>query len=83
MTNVARHGGGHAGVGAPSVTDSGQLELDVEDHGRGALTLSAPRRGLGIVTMREPAALISAAPIEFTRPREGGTLVRVSVPLEN
>jgi signal transduction histidine kinase len=30
--------------------------------------------------MRERAALVGGT-IEFTRPREGGTLVRVSVPL--
>ena len=52
------------------------LELDIEDHGKGT-HLSAPRRGLGIVTMRERAALVGGT-IEFTRPREGGTLVRVS-----
>ena len=38
--------------------------------------------GLGIVTMRERAALVGGT-IEFARPREGGTLVRVRVPLDN
>jgi len=32
------------------------------------------------VTMRERAALVGGT-IEFTRPREGGTLIRVRVPL--
>ena len=72
----------HAGVTQAWVrlrfTDS-RLELDIEDHGKGT-HLSAPRRGLGIVTMRERAALVGGT-IEFTRPRDGGTLVRVSVPL--
>jgi signal transduction histidine kinase len=56
------------------------LELDIEDHGVG-MNEAKPRRGLGIVTMRERAALVGGT-IEFTRPREGGTLVRVRVPVE-
>jgi signal transduction histidine kinase len=55
------------------------LELDIEDHGVG-MNAATRRRGLGIVTMRERAALVGGT-IEFTRPREGGTLVRVRVPI--
>lgn len=78
LTNVARHSGvTQAWV---SLRFNGSfLELDIEDHGSGTHP-STPRRGLGIVTMRERAALVGGT-IEFTRPREGGTLVRVRVPL--
>jgi len=78
LTNVARHAGVTQAWVRLRITGS-LLELDIEDHGTGTL-LSAPRRGLGIVTMRERAALVGGT-IEFTRPREGGTLVRVRVPL--
>jgi signal transduction histidine kinase len=79
LTNVARHSGAkHAWVRL-RVAD-GLLELEVEDHGAGMNT-ATPRRGLGIVTMRERAALVGGT-IEFARPRQGGTLVRVRVPVE-
>ena len=55
------------------------LELDVEDHGRG-LDGATDRRGLGIVTMRERAELVGGT-IEFLQPQEGGTLVRLQVPM--
>jgi signal transduction histidine kinase len=77
LNNVARHSGAkHAWVRL-RVTDS-LLELDIEDHGVG-MNAATRRRGLGIVTMRERAALVGGT-IEFARPREGGTLVRVRVP---
>jgi signal transduction histidine kinase len=76
LTNVARHAGATYAWVRLRFTGS-LLELDIEDHGKGT-DLSAPRRGLGIVTMRERAALVGGT-IEFTRPREGGTLVRVRV----
>ncbi len=40
-----------------------------------------PRRGLGIVGMRERAALVGGT-IAFERPSQGGTRVRLHVPLE-
>jgi signal transduction histidine kinase len=40
----------------------------------------ALRRGIGMVAMRERAALLRGK-IEFIRPNEGGTLVRLDVPL--
>jgi len=78
LTNVARHAGVTKAWVRLRFTGS-LLELDIEDHGKGT-DPSAPRRGLGIVTMRERAALVGGT-IEFTRPSEGGTLVRVRVPL--
>jgi len=78
LNNVARHSGVKQAwvrlrIAAPF------LELEIEDHGTG-MQHSTPRRGLGIVTMRERAALVGGM-VEFTRPRDGGTLVRVRVPV--
>ena len=83
LSNVARHSGAReAWVRLYFKPDT--LTLDVEDHGRGFD--SARQRpaagGLGVVTMRERAALISGT-IAFQRPAEGGTLVRLTVPLLN
>jgi signal transduction histidine kinase len=78
LTNIARHSGAKQAWVRLRVT-ADRLELEVEDHGAG-MPSAAPRRGLGIVTMRERAALIGGT-IECSRPREGGTLVRVRVPL--
>jgi signal transduction histidine kinase len=79
LTNVARHAGapeawirlGYAG---------GQLTLDVEDHG-GGMPRSGGRRGLGLVAMRERAALVGGT-LEIARPEQtDGTLVRLHVPV--
>ena len=78
LSNVARHSGATRAWVRLRVA-AGLLELDIEDHGVG-MGVATPRRGLGIVTMRERAALVGGT-IEFARPREGGTLVRVRVPV--
>jgi signal transduction histidine kinase len=78
LSNVARH----AGVKDVRVrlhSDGRVLELDVEDHGRG-LSSTTGRRGLGIIAMRERAALVGGT-LEFVRPPAGGTLIRLRVPL--
>jgi len=80
LNNVARHSGAKQAWVRLRVT-AGLLELDIEDHGAG-MNGATPRRGLGIVTMRERAALVGGT-IEFIRPREGGTLVRVRVPVKD
>ncbi len=57
------------------------LELEVEDRGIGLSPESdAASRGMGMVAMRERAQLLSGK-IEFLRPENGGTLVRLHVPL--
>jgi signal transduction histidine kinase len=73
----------HAGSGQMWVRlrfAPGALELEVEDHGRG-FAIDRPRRGIGIVAMRERAGLLGGT-LEFARPQEGGTLVRLTVPIE-
>jgi signal transduction histidine kinase len=60
----------------------GRLRLEVEDRGVGlpAGQNAGARRGIGMVAMRERAELLRGK-IEFLRPSEGGTLVRLDVPL--
>jgi signal transduction histidine kinase len=75
---VARHSGArHAWVRLHA--KDGMIMLDVEDHGKG-LNGAGSGRGLGIVGMRERAELLGGT-IEFLRPPEGGTLVRLKVPM--
>jgi signal transduction histidine kinase len=79
LNNVARHSGAErAWVRVRSQADV--LELEVEDHGKG-LAADTRGRGLGLVAMRERAELLGGT-IEFLRPHDGGTLVRLRVPLE-
>ncbi len=78
LNNVVRH----AGTDRAWVRlrhDGGVLELEVEDHGKGFGL--AQNRGLGLVTMRERADLLGGS-IEFLTPSNGGTLVRLTVPIE-
>ncbi|MQA29897.1 MAG: sensor histidine kinase [Luteitalea sp.] len=80
LSNVARH----AGVDRAWVRlrfAPARLELEIEDHGKG-IDVESPRRGLGIVGMRERASLLGGA-IAFSRPDEGGTLVRLTLPLDD
>jgi signal transduction histidine kinase len=66
-------------VGAKADMSAG---LDVgHGHGRTADRDASPaRRGLGLVTMRERAEILDGT-LEFLRPQEGGTLVRLTVPM--
>jgi signal transduction histidine kinase len=81
LSNVARHAGtNRATVRMQFSENEDALALEVEDHGKG-LTGGGRSRGLGVVTMRERAALVGGT-IEFLQPREGGTIVRLRVPLE-
>jgi signal transduction histidine kinase len=79
ITNVARHAGtDRAWVRLRS--DAGTLELEIEDHGKG-YEIGTARGGLGLVTMRERAELLGGT-LELLRPRDGGTLVRLQVPMK-
>jgi signal transduction histidine kinase len=78
LANVARHSGAkRASVRLRSSNDL--LELEVEDHGAG-FKAERSQRGLGLIAMRERAALLRGS-LEVTRPPQGGTLVRLRVPL--
>jgi signal transduction histidine kinase len=79
LSNVSRHSGtDRARVRLRYLP--GALELEVEDHGSGVAPRPG-RRGLGLVAMRERAELVGGS-IEFSRPDEGGTRVRLRVPLD-
>jgi len=79
LNNLARHSGTRqAWVRLRFLPEA--LELEVEDHGAGFVGQAA-RSGIGLVAMRERAELLSGT-IEFLKPAEGGTLVRLKVPIE-
>jgi signal transduction histidine kinase len=80
LNNVARHSGaGEAWVRLRYLPQL--LELEIEDHGQG-FSAQVPRNGIGLVAMRERAALLHGT-LEFTKPAAGGTAVRLRVPKEN
>ena len=79
LTNVVRHSrserawvriGRHADV----------LKLEVEDRGKGLPGAPERLNGLGLVAMRERAELVKGR-LTLARAPEGGTLVRLEVPL--
>jgi signal transduction histidine kinase len=76
LTNVARHSGTHE-AWVRLLAKADHLELEVEDHGRG-LSRDSTRQGLGLVAMRERAALIGGA-LELRPADGGGTLVHLTV----
>jgi len=77
LNNVARHSGAkRAWVRLQFLRDD--LQLEVEDHGVG-FPSSRPRQGIGVVAMRERAEILGGK-IEFSRPTDGGSLVRMTVP---
>jgi two-component system sensor histidine kinase UhpB len=77
LNNVTRHSGAkQAWVRLRS--QSKTLELEIEDHGKG-FAPGQNRQGIGLVAMRERAEILGGT-ITFTRPTEGGTLVRLIVP---
>jgi signal transduction histidine kinase len=81
LNNAARHS--HSPTVWVRVRFSPQrFHLEVEDHGAGLPAEADPsmRRGTGLVAMRERAELLRGT-IEFLRPGEKGTLVRLDVPL--
>jgi signal transduction histidine kinase len=79
LANVARHSGAkQAEVHLRSRGRS--IELDVEDRGHG-FNPDASRRGLGLVAMRERAALLGGTLAVEGGPG-GGTRVRLIVPLK-
>jgi signal transduction histidine kinase len=78
LSNVARHSGAErAWVRLRSTDDT--IEVEVEDHGKG-FDAATRRPGMGLISMRERAEMLGGA-IEFRRPPQGGSLVRMTIPL--
>lgn len=79
LNNVTRHSGTRqAWVRLRFLPKA--LELEVEDHGSG-FNAQGSKPGIGLVAMRERAELLGGR-LDFLKPAEGGTLVRLKVPLE-
>lgn len=79
LNNVTRHSGARkAWVRLRFLEDA--LELEVEDHGTGFAT-EAAKPGIGLVAMRERAELLGGT-LDFSRPSQGGTRMRLRVPKE-
>jgi len=80
MNNVTRHSGAkNAWVRLQFLPSA--LRLEVEDHGAGFAVKKTQQQGIGLVAMRERSELL-AGKLEFLTPNEGGTLVRLTVPVE-
>jgi signal transduction histidine kinase len=78
LNNVVRH----AGVREAWVRvryEPHQMEMEVEDHGKG-MPAGPAASGIGLIAMRERAGLLDGM-ITFTTPPDGGTRIRVRVPL--
>ena len=77
LANVARHSGAtQASVRLRS--SDGSIHLEVEDRGRG-FSPNGSRRGLGLIAMRERAALLGGT-LDVSRIPDGGTRVHLTVP---
>jgi len=81
LNNLARHSGSPLAV-VRLAFPPGRLNLEVEDRGAGMPDQrnGSTRRGIGMTAMRERAELLQGS-FEVLRPDEGGTLVRLDVPL--
>lgn len=77
LNNVSRHSGAREAWVRLKFLGK-DLELEVEDHGKG-IAAGKNGRGIGLVAMRERAELIGGT-LELLEPAGGGTLVRLRVP---
>lgn len=80
LTNIAKHANAkHAWVEL-SIEDD-HIHLLVQDDGRGLPELDAPVNGIGIVGMKERAALVGGD-LSFRSGKNSGTILSVSLPLK-
>lgn len=80
LTNVARHAEARR-VRVDLVATNGQLELAVQDDGRGIDEAAlAGNRSVGLIGMRERAAQLDGE-LHVRRGAAGGTVVSFTVPL--
>jgi signal transduction histidine kinase len=81
LNNLARHSGSTQAVVRLEFRP-GRLNLEVEDRGAGMPESrnGGGRKGIGMTAMRERAELLEGT-FDVLRPGEGGTLVRLDVPL--
>jgi len=79
LNNIARHSGAKKAWVRLRYLEQG-LEVEIEDHGTG-FPLDQARKGIGLVAMRERAELMGGS-LMLSQPAGGGTLVKLSIPLE-
>jgi len=80
LNNVLRHAK-TSEVWVNTEYSPSRLRLVVEDHGVG-MHSSEPRRGIGLISMRERAGLLGGE-LEFAAPAPGGVRVTLVVPLQS
>jgi len=79
LNNIVRHSGAKQAWVRVGLQEN-VLSIEVEDRGSGIAPHGATT-GIGLVAMRERAELLKGR-LEFLTPDGGGTLVRLTVPLE-
>ncbi len=79
LTNVARHAGAR-NVTLALAAAGGTVTLRVRDDGRGITDREASGRSMGLGGMHERALLVGGA-LSVARHAEGGTEVRLDVPV--
>ena len=79
LNNIARHSGAKKAWVRLKYLDHG-LEVEIEDHGAG-FAVDQARKGIGLVAMRERAELMGGT-LKFSQPGQGGTIVKLAIPLE-
>jgi signal transduction histidine kinase len=79
LSNVARHSGATK-AWVRLTYGPREVTLEVEDRGSGIPADRIRRRGLGLVAMHERASLVGGT-LDIEQPADGGTLVRLRVPL--
>lgn len=80
LTNVSRHAAGATRVDLVARATARQLVVEVCDDGEGLPAASPSDAGLGVLGMRERAAILGAD-LRLESTPDGGTCVRLAVPL--